>query len=364
MISRDLRLDSLRGILLVIMTFNHLRGDISQLTSEPFGFVSAAEGFVLLSAYTAAITWKRDVIPFTSMLSVGFRRAWKIYKYHAVLLLFLGSVALASNTYARYWEEMFFTTDASLLHTISAGLVLVHQPMFCDILPMYVIFSLATPFLLRALQSGYIHSLLLASAVVWLFGQWVHPIPDMDMAFEWDVRTGLFNLLSWQLLWVVGLVIGFMHAHQGINFSIRHPGMIATAFGLVLVCFLVRHEIYALPTSILPHFQKPTIGVLRLLNVCAQLILALYILTALPRSLNLPWFSSLGRYSLQVFTYHVFIIYLTFPATWRFSRMGSVAEIAFHVAIVASLTIPVWLYGRYGKYVPRSLSLPKSNREN
>jgi hypothetical protein len=45
---RDHRLDTIRGILLIMMTINHLGGSASKLTFEPFGFVSAAAGFVLL----------------------------------------------------------------------------------------------------------------------------------------------------------------------------------------------------------------------------------------------------------------------------------------------------------------------------
>ncbi|RJS93382.1 OpgC domain-containing protein [Salinisphaera sp. Q1T1-3] len=46
----DQRVDTLRGLMLVIMTIDHL-GPLSRFTMEPFGFVSAAWGFVFLSGY-------------------------------------------------------------------------------------------------------------------------------------------------------------------------------------------------------------------------------------------------------------------------------------------------------------------------
>lgn len=356
---RDIRIDSLRGILLVIMTINHLNGGVSQLTSEPFGFVSAAEGFVLLSAYTMAITWKKCIFPLSTMVLNGSQRAWKIYKYHATLLVLLGCMALLSSTYPHYWSEMFFTTDGSLMHSIVAGLLLVHQPMYCDILPMYVIFSLATPFLLRALQGGYMRHIFMLSVFIWVLGQWVHPVYDLDEVFTWDVRSGLFNLLSWQLLWVVGLLTGFRHVHEGNNPAYQRRAIIIAAAALVFFCFLCRHEILTLPTNFSEYFEKSTMSVLRVANVVAQLILAFYILTLLPRNTNLPWFSFLGRYSLQVFTYHVFIIYAVMPFSWRINRFGIVADVLFDVLIVASLSIPIWLYRGYRRCVQRYLLVPK-----
>jgi hypothetical protein len=43
-------LDALRGLMLVLMTLTHMPTGFAHYLSQPFGFVSAAEGFVLLSA--------------------------------------------------------------------------------------------------------------------------------------------------------------------------------------------------------------------------------------------------------------------------------------------------------------------------
>ena len=345
--TRDIRLDSLRGILLVIMTFNHLNGGISELTKEPFGFVSAAEGFVLLSAYTSAATWKKGAVPLREMLGTGLRRAWRIYKYHAGLLLALAAVALAVPACRSYWRDYFYTGDSSLAHTVEAGLLLAHQPTYFDILPMYVLFSLLTPFLLWVLRSGHGAALLLASGGLWLFGQAVHPVPDLAPALGWPTKAGLFNLLSWQGLWVVGLMIGFAHAHLGNNPVLRRASAIGTAGAVVLLCFLLRHDLLSVPAALQVYFEKSDLGVLRVLNVAAQLVLALYGLTLLRRETGLPFFRFIGRYSLQVFTYHVFVVYALLPFGWRISALGALPEAALHVLIVASLALPALLYRRY-----------------
>ncbi len=54
---RRLELDAVRGLMLVWITLTHLPTIASTYVNQPFGFVSAAEGFIFLSAlFTRAIT--------------------------------------------------------------------------------------------------------------------------------------------------------------------------------------------------------------------------------------------------------------------------------------------------------------------
>jgi len=150
MSKRDNRLDTLRGILLVIMTLNHLG---VMATREPFGFVSAAEGFILLSAYTFAITTRVAQSSFAAMLQGAARRARKIYKYHVLSFILLLGVMLAVPAYDRYFGHTF-VDDASLMESVAGTMLLVHQPKYFDILPMYIVFALLTPVLLFAMHRG------------------------------------------------------------------------------------------------------------------------------------------------------------------------------------------------------------------
>ena len=47
------QVDALRGLMLVLMTLTHVPTRWSSPAGQPFGYVSAAEGFVLLSAFMA-----------------------------------------------------------------------------------------------------------------------------------------------------------------------------------------------------------------------------------------------------------------------------------------------------------------------
>ena len=48
---RQAELDWLRGLMLVLMTLTHVPTWFGAHLGQPFGFVSAAEGFVFLSAF-------------------------------------------------------------------------------------------------------------------------------------------------------------------------------------------------------------------------------------------------------------------------------------------------------------------------
>src|SRR5882672_3570115 len=88
---RQTELDWLRGLMLVLMTVTHLPTWFSAHLGQPFGFVSAAEGFVFLSAYlVGSVYWqkarKRGV---AAMRHALWLRALKVYGAHVALLLFL-----------------------------------------------------------------------------------------------------------------------------------------------------------------------------------------------------------------------------------------------------------------------------------
>jgi hypothetical protein len=88
---RQTELDWLRGLMLVLMTTTHLPTWFSAHVGQPFGFVSAAEGFVFLSAYLVGSVYtgtaRRHGFP--AMRQAIWRRAAKVYAAQVALLLLL-----------------------------------------------------------------------------------------------------------------------------------------------------------------------------------------------------------------------------------------------------------------------------------
>jgi hypothetical protein len=92
---REIEIDALRGLMLVWMTLTHLPTALTPWVNQPFGYVSASEGFIFLSAlFTGRIYYRllsRDG-PQT-MTARLLSRTLKLYGYHLLLLVFAFGIA-------------------------------------------------------------------------------------------------------------------------------------------------------------------------------------------------------------------------------------------------------------------------------
>jgi hypothetical protein len=112
---------------------------------------------------------------------------------------------------------------------IVGSLLLIYCPPLLDILPMYVIFLLITPFLLAIAAHRGRKGILLASGSVWLLAQfglraWVHDVVVHVTTLQIPLQdTGSFNLFAWQMIWVSGLCIGAISVQEGRSFRAAAP---------------------------------------------------------------------------------------------------------------------------------------------
>src|SRR4051812_24501978 len=58
--TRLTHVDTLRGVLLVLMAINHIPSDLRAVTDHPLGFMSAAEGFVFMAGLMAGYVYTRS----------------------------------------------------------------------------------------------------------------------------------------------------------------------------------------------------------------------------------------------------------------------------------------------------------------
>jgi hypothetical protein len=322
MMERQTELDWLRGLMLVLMTVTHLPTWFSAHAGQPFGFVSAAEGFVFLSAYLVGSVYTRTarVRGFPAMRRALWGRALKVYAAHAALLLFLLVVLLPIAT-AR---DAHAITDLASFHTehprvaLAGGLLLLYNPPLLDILPMYVLFLALSPFALEhAMRRGW-GSLLTLGAVLWLLAQVGVPQHVYEAAAaltEWPIpynQTGAFSFTAWQLLWLIGLRAG-MQTSDAPNArrdtpAPTHRAIVAAAVAATLF-FVWRHITGQVPfggdAALNALFDKWHLGPLRLANFA---VLAILVVNARP--MLAAWgrhspIAALGRASLTVFSTHV-----------------------------------------------------------
>jgi hypothetical protein len=327
---RQTELDWLRGLMLVLMTITHLPTWFSARLGQPFGFVSAAEGFVFLSAYLVGSVYsgiaQRRGMP--AMRRALWTRALKVYGAHAALLLFLlwvlVPVATTRGAHAITDLASFYVQHPQL--GLVTGLLLAYNPPLLDILPMYVLLLALSPLVLEhASRRGWTF-VLCASAALWLFAQHEggrHVYESAAALVGWPVpysQTGAFSLLAWQLLWLAGLRAGAMKADRAHTPDAPWPrGVLWSVVMLAAVFLTWRHVVGQTPfgsdAALNALFDKWHLGPLRLLNFALLAIIVVHGRKALAAWSEHSTIATLGRASLTVFTAHLLLCLSFLAAT-------------------------------------------------
>jgi hypothetical protein len=219
-------------------------------------------------------------------------------------------------------------------------MALLHQPGLLDILPMYCAFVLMLPWVLRALEGGHRLLVIAASTALWLSVQWAPPI---DGAPLYPIHIGTFNLFAWQLLFVLGVVIG--HARAADPSSVRmRPNPILIVLTTAGAAYLWIVNRYASPEpwsdrtfGIL--LNKPAMGFLRMADFGMVAYLIGILAAAFPRLFEWKPFELLGRHSLVVVATQsvVVMVLLQFPSLFATQFANCVTSLgAFGVLFVAA----------------------------
>lgn len=319
---RRWELDALRGLMLVLMASTHFPTQLSGPLGQPFGFVSAAEGFVLLSAYMAGSVYGRKALRDggDAMRGALLRRALKVYACQAALLLFAYTVIAAIGLLANEQAVLgllglYFDRPALAL---LSSLLLIYSPALLDILPIYIVLMLLSPvLLLHGRRRGW-GGILALSTLLWLAAQFDAGPAAYELLSRWVAipvsygDMGAFEILGWQFLWVMGLWLGA----DADAVPQRLPrGLVMAAALLALAAFVWRHAVGQTPFPGLPAwaplFDKWHLGPLRLINLFALLVMVLHfgpwLKRHLPRAAALEL---LGRQSLPVFCAHLVVALL------------------------------------------------------
>jgi hypothetical protein len=208
---RDLRLDFFRGLALIFIFIDHIPENIlSYFTLQAVQFYDAAEVFIFISGYTAALVYGRTLAAQGASYATAqaLRRAWQLYVAHIFLfVIFIAEVSYVVTTFNNpmYNEEMRVADFLEEPHiAIIKALTLQFQPTFLDILPLYIILLLILPLMLMGFRRGpfLVLSLsFLCYAVVQLANISVPAYPEGHVWY--------FNPLAWQFLFTAGAALGW-----------------------------------------------------------------------------------------------------------------------------------------------------------
>lgn len=208
---RLVELDVLRGFLLLMMVVNHAPSPLRRITDQPFGFFSTAEGFVFVSAFLAGLLFQKraQTKGFAAARTATLLRAFRIYQAHLLSVFFIflvGGIFLSELPGVQNILSQFF---ANPIAAIAGSVTLLFQPPLLDILPMYIVFSFLTPLAFWVGNKWGWRKVFLASSGIWLVSQF--RIQDYLIKGTQDVsfiHFGPFDLFSWQLIWIGGLIFG------------------------------------------------------------------------------------------------------------------------------------------------------------
>ena len=273
---RDLRLDFVRGLALLIIFINHVpRNEGQFLMLSRYGWSDAAEIFVFCSGYVSALVFGRGLdrsglwIGSTRILS----RCGQIYAVHLGLFLALALSCLIGNQLFPGYDYvqqlnlryLFDHTEQAL----PAMVTLSYLPNSIDILPMYLVLLAWVPvfWALARLNRGLAWA---ASIAIYLSTYRFH----LDLSAQPDTdRAWFFNPFAWQLIFFAGYTLGAGWVKVRLG---RKSWLMASAV-IILLAIPFSHEADLRPLGwmqevyqyIDPLYEKTRLGPLRLLHFAA-----------------------------------------------------------------------------------------------
>lgn len=374
---RDPNLDSLRGIFLIIMALNHWPGPVPGYVSQPLGLVSSAEGFVFVSGMTAGMYYSRFLADkgFSSFKVRALQRACQIYLMHVkylALIFGLGILAGMFQVLPVCWVELIPWLENEPVQGFLLGAALIYQPKYFNILPLYILFVLVMPFVLNGFFRGKTVLVLGLSLGIWALAQiglteYIYGELIRKLGFQIGM---FFNPLGWQMLFIFGLWLGYQR-YLGVSWINRNKLLMVTCIlvGLVLMVYrhLIKNEIYPIDSilgvDMSNWISRKNLGPIRFLNFLILLHIFGNLISRFPRLFVWRWPSFLGRYSLQVFSFHLLVIYLAYAFNEMVTPDIS-PKLRFVISLlgVTTLSIPAYFAQRRSRKKGRGLKVVAPER--
>jgi len=310
---RELRLDLFRGLALWLIYIDHVSPDLlTWFTIRNYGFSDAAEIFIFISGFTAALVYGRAT--FEAGIVTGtariLRRVWQIYTAHVLLFLVLMAEIAYVTAYSGkqfYVQEMvvgdFFKEPGAAM---IQALLLRFRPLNMDVLPLYIVLMAALPLVLLLSKWWRDLPLLLSIALYILTNRYDLHFSTYPDGF-WS-----FNPFAWQLLFVFGAWCALGGARQlapivasPIAFWVAVT-YLAAAFFLTMTWYFPQLEslVPALLVRWIYPIDKTDFDVLRFAHFLALAVVGLRFVPPSWAGLRSPWMQPLilcGQYSLQIF---------------------------------------------------------------
>ncbi|TCJ00545.1 OpgC domain-containing protein [Aeromicrobium sp. IC_218] len=375
---RDRRLDLFRGwiILAVVITHIEVSGPYSYVTLNAIGAITGAEMFVLLSGVVLGMIYAPTVKRFGEWATavMMLRRARKQYLvalavvmivYLLSLLPFVDASVITTFTdrgtgsegegaqglvYDLYANAPRLFDYPPPWYAVKQLLLLQIGPWVFNIMGLFVVLSLLLPVIMWFVRRGMWWLVLAVSWGLYLLDA-AYSVRVLPSQFQ-DV----FPLLTWQLPFMHGLVLGHYRRHVQRALTTRLGKVLvgvvvvgyAAALGYLWLCHRVEVRPDLLPANAYGYlYDHAYIRVFlqwgRLLDLAVMLVVAYAFLTTCWKPVNavIGWlWIPLGQASLYVFIVHVFFV-LAVGNIPGLDRMSIWQGVLVHTVVILTLWVMV-----------------------
>jgi hypothetical protein len=345
----DIRLNLFLGLANWSLFLDHMPHNVvNQLTARNYGFSGAADLFIFISGYTAAIAYAR--IALERGFIIGATRIIKRLGqlYAAYVVLFVTYIVLIGYVAAQYSAPDIISefNIAGLIdqpvNILAHGLLLQAKPLNLDVLQLYVLLTACLVPMLWLLTRAP-DLTMVGSIVLYLAARW----------FDWNLSSfpdgyWYFNPFCWQLLFVFGAWLALGGAKR-LGSMLKSPLLFYAAIAyLAFALAMMLSARFPAVAQIFPAWlvdafnpiDKVNLAPYRVLHFIAVTFVVTRFVCKDSPALQLPIFNPLtkcGEHSLAVFCIGVFLSFIGHFALTL--SAGSVADqVLVSVAGIAIMT--------------------------
>lgn len=243
--TRDLRIDFLRGIALLVIFSDHIPGNaMASYTPVAFGLSDMAEVFVFLSGYACGISYGRRLRErgFGSCLEHAWWRAAQVYgaKLFVTLLAITVLVVLEQWVNARFFGtnwSIALVKEYPLATILELESLRLEIQQYC-VLALYIPLLIMLPIVILGLEK-IPQCTLLVSACLYISTQ-LFP-ESVTLPHPWR-EAMYFNPFAWQFLFYGAAALALHKSDIRLRFSLRWLGVIACLVTLLSLHFFFGGE--------------------------------------------------------------------------------------------------------------------------
>jgi hypothetical protein len=202
---RDIRLELFLGIANWFIFLDHIPNDVANwITIRNYGFSGAADPFIFISGYLAAIVYARMMLERGTIVGATrlFKRVWQLYAAYVVLfIIYIVTIGDAATRYAAPDIIYEFNVAGLVDHpirTVGHGLLLQSKARNLDALQLYIMLMAFLPPVLWLMLRKPGLTMLGSLALYFAARQFEWNLPSFPDGYWY------FNPFCWQLLFVLG----------------------------------------------------------------------------------------------------------------------------------------------------------------